>query len=464
MKKSVPSAHTGVSLRSEEGVYILLFALALVTIFLVIGLGVDGGRMFLRGLNQQRSADAGALAGARLLGRIPDNQVREIAQRVARDNYELNTVAYNAGALDTHFEVPPIVDAQVRVITSSDMRTYISGQIVPGRDQVNVRAQASATRIFPAVILVIDNTGSMGQVTARDPQGQIIRDQNGNAMTKLDVAKAAAKNFVRQFSNHDRVGIANYATSSAVGRSISFAYDQAALFQAIDNIPVIPNATNIQIGLLRALRDMENWLNSDPGLRAEWPNRFIILMTDGSPNQNSPDDNQDRDLLNNWFEEDGPDADSLPDPKPYPSFPTSPNCRQQNGAADRIVEKENYVHAQIAANFIRSFGHTVLTVAIGEINPDPNLRPTAQYPYGLASPWGNGYIIPSFMRYLANDWDGSQEQTTPDHPFYPECVPSYESLHTSGYGQGLSLISNNIADIDGMFQAMAAYISLRLTS
>ena len=422
--------------KNESGIYLLLVALLLTTLFAIVGVAVDGGRLYVLGLDQQRAADAAALAGGREIGNLSNSEVEDLARQVAEDNFAQNRIKYDSGNLGDHFTINFIPGLrELQVTTSALNPSFIFGAIVPGKTEYEVRAAAAATRRNIAVVLVIDNTGSMS-ANVRDDDGTLLG-------TKLDLTKAAARNFINQFNTQDRIGIVSYALNSRVDYHIENPYVPADAAAAITNIPQTRWATNIQIGLLEGLREMLK-LN-----RNIWTERYIVLMTDGTPNQNVPDNGGTtdtgtaRDLLDTLYND---------QTMPYPDFPNSSQCTGGNAI------KQNFVHAMLAADYIRQAGITLLTVSIGDL--EDTMSP--QEPWGTSSPWGSGSIRPNFMRWLANDRVSADDHG--DVSFPNICVPSYQDNEDNEYSNGLGLISPDPRDIDSMFQQTANYIALRLTS
>src|SRR5436190_7537718 len=79
---------------SQGGQGFVLVTLFLVTLVALVGLGVDGGILYLNRRAMQNAADAGAFAGARLLAKPTPNRntacVRAEIEKFALKNYVVN--------------------------------------------------------------------------------------------------------------------------------------------------------------------------------------------------------------------------------------------------------------------------------------------------------------------------------------------------------------------------------------
>jgi putative Flp pilus-assembly TadE/G-like protein len=170
-------------------------ALVLVSVFLVVlvamvGIGVDGGSLYLRRRGMQVAADAAALAGARIMG-TGDSSSADIRAQIDRyaslnlvDNPAQNVTAYytdaneaRVGALTSTSGAPPPNAIGIEVITVQQAPTLFLP--VLGINSLHVSALAAA-RAKPAA-------GSGGYsifaIAANLPPGSKVIDWSGTGWT-----------------------------------------------------------------------------------------------------------------------------------------------------------------------------------------------------------------------------------------------------------------------------------------
>lgn len=171
----------------ESGIYIPLYALALVTLVLVFGLAVDGGNLYLTQLRLQRAVDAAALSGAQLTQRmhettdVPDPQhdadnIRSLTAHLVTSAFALSTgnaqrvervdVGEGKECLTDPTLAPencpqsqPTLDVNAEV----NAHLYLLGAIPWVRQLQTVKAHAAATigsnKVF--TVLALDTSNSM---------------------------------------------------------------------------------------------------------------------------------------------------------------------------------------------------------------------------------------------------------------------------------------------------------------
>ena len=433
----------------ERGIYIVLVSILVVTLFLMIGLGIDGGRLYLTGLDEQRAADAGSLSGAYFIGSgLSDSQITTIALQTARDNVEANGVPYNAGDLASHFTVSfDNAARKIGVLVQTNLPSFIVGPIVKGSSTNLVSMDATAVRQNVAVDLVFDTTGSMGQWVKVQEDPEVWKP-------KYELAVNAAKNFLAHFNPGDRIGLITYSDTSGIRYSITDPFNPTAVSNVLSGIGVQPppdhpeipytpvsGATNLSLGLLTALTDMQR-LNA-----VQYPNRVIVLLTDGVPNLNTRDDFRP-------FEAGMPNNFNAAFPT-FPAKKSHANCNGTHSGETRVV-REDFVEAMTVADMIRGAGIKLVTVALGNKEESGNIND--------GHPWGttdatliDARIRENFMRWLANDREGATDNS--DHGFPTACAKDYEAMKDDK--QGLGLIDTP-DKVDGALQTVASYLTLQI--
>lgn len=120
--------------REREGQVLVMVALALLVLFSIVGLAVDGGHLYRERRYMQNAADSGALAGAYELC-YGEMGTADAAIAAAKDYAIAKNGAEGAEVTVTH-------DITVTVVTSETARTFFAGLI--GFRDVEIRAEAAA--------------------------------------------------------------------------------------------------------------------------------------------------------------------------------------------------------------------------------------------------------------------------------------------------------------------------------
>jgi Ca-activated chloride channel homolog len=154
------------------------------------------------------------------------------------------------------------------VIRSLELLPWVSlllAMVALARPQQGVKQSETETRGVD-IMLAIDISPSMA---AEDFQPQ----------NRLAVAKATARNFVRQRS-HDRVGLVAFAATAFIQCPLTLDHD--ALLELLDGLDfgLAEDGTAIGMGIATAVS----------GLReSKTPSKVIVLLTDGQNNRGSID-------------------------------------------------------------------------------------------------------------------------------------------------------------------------------
>jgi len=179
--------------RDPRGAVLLIVAGSMLFMLGMAGLVLDSGRGYLARLHLTRAVDAAALTGARTL-RAGEGEARSQATAVARANGVAD------GLDETTLGVDIATDAKgestVEVTAAQSVPTIFMRLF--GIDHINVRAAAVAAVPPVDIILVIDQSGSLGQVGAWDD------------------LQAAAREFIAYFNDDiDQMGLVSFQTRAA---------------------------------------------------------------------------------------------------------------------------------------------------------------------------------------------------------------------------------------------------------
>ncbi len=235
----------------QSGSTITVFAIAIVSLFFLLGLSIDLGSAYVLSERLSKSVDAGALAGARDSSQ-GDAAVRRAAIQVASANYNgerpanFSVQITNAGA-DTK-----------RVTVSADTAIPTRFAVFMGRTSLKISTGAEATRYPLDLSLVLDRSASL--------------DRNNVFGDMQD----AAKGFLNFFDETvDQIGVTSYSTAGVEHVPVQ-KYFQAPGAAAISAMTPLSD-TNIHEGLCFAKTQM------DAAFDREGATRAVVLFTDGRP-------------------------------------------------------------------------------------------------------------------------------------------------------------------------------------
>ncbi len=256
--------HKGAKLRSDSrlrrflrelasdrrGAVLLMVAVLLVAVLGVAGLAVDLGRGYIAKSRMSRAVDAGVLAAARSL-RLGQDVARGQALAMARANGLTSTAG-----LDIQFGTNAQGESTVSMSASGTVPTTLMRLL--GIDQMHVGSSATAAVPPVDLVLVLDQSGSLGQEGAWGDLQQ------------------AAKEFVANFDdNLDQVGLVSFQIRAT--DRFSLAHDfKSAISSAINNMRSNGD-TDTGEGLRLALDQVQL-----PNVR-QHSAKVVVFFTDGRP-------------------------------------------------------------------------------------------------------------------------------------------------------------------------------------
>jgi len=260
----------GISARGgkhRRGVLILVFALFLTVCVALLALALDVGMVASVQTDLQRSADSGALAGARdlIIGR---NDAIAAAKQFAQLN-DAGTHQLTNGEVQVevgHWDKDSMLferDAEpldaVKVTSQRQNASFFFGKAL-GRNNYTTQASAIATAQPRDIMLVLDISGSMAD---QDKINQLKRSVN-----------LLCSELLKQ-GGGDRVGIAVYSSDASLLSPLSF--DIAHVNQLVQGVQE-NGMTNISAGMTIGRTELEHNGRSGAG-------RLMVLLTDGLVNQ-----------------------------------------------------------------------------------------------------------------------------------------------------------------------------------
>jgi len=373
--------------RDTRGSVLMLVAAGMVFMLGMTGLAVDSGRGYLTRLRLVRAVDSAALTGARTL-RSGETLAREQATAAAYANGV--GPAINGATLDISIATDEQGESTFQVSAFQTMPTILMRLL--GIDHINVRAISVAAVPPVDLILVIDQSGSLGAVGAWDD------------------LQVAAKEFVQYFDDDiDQLGLVSFQTRAADRFQIAHGF-RVSLASSIDGM------------------SSAGWTNYGEGLRLahqqitsadvrERSTKVVVFFTDGRPTAfRGTIGGQDRIMataqelppehLGGYF--DNPDA------LPLDRMPSATGCRnvtycatwtEQSAPQPVASDALNHDLGRQMADQIR--GENVLLYTIGLGNTaysDPAFQPNQAFLSELANvdgmtnsgqPAGKSYYAPS---------------------------------------------------------------------
>lgn len=354
----------------ERGAIIVFMAVILIVVLASAGLAIDLGRGYLEQARLSRAVDASALAAARSL-----RQGQAIAQAQATAVQRTNGVRNGVGGVSTSIEFGANETGESTVTVRATRPIPTTFMRVLGHQTMDLGAMATAAIPPVDLVLVLDQSGSLGQQGAWDD------------------LQAAATAFVNNFSDDvDQVGLVSFQIRAA-DRFLLGPDFRSPISQAISLMQSVGD-TNTGEGLRYAHVQLTGF-----AVRPEAA-KVVVFFTDGRPTavrrqHGPPWDRQDRVLavstirtgrVRGMFD----DPDSLP----IDRLANPDDCA---GVSNCYGINENGVRNQARQEGLRSARDLrregVLIYAIGLGNPgasDPLLVPDIDYLEDIANVNGRG--------------------------------------------------------------------------
>jgi Mg-chelatase subunit ChlD len=373
--------------RDTRGSVLMIVAFGMVFMLGMTGLAVDSGRGYLTRLRLTRAVDAAALTGARTL-RSGETVALEQARAAAYANGVATTL--NGAALSMSVSTDEAGESLFQVDATQTIPTILMRLL--GIDHIDVRAQSVAAVPPVDLILVIDQSGSLGTVGAWDD------------------LQAAATEFIQNFDDDiDQLGLVSFQTRAA------------------DRFQI---AHGFRVSLASEISSMSSagWTNYGEGLRLahgqitssdvrERSAKVVVFFTDGRPTAfRGTIGGQDRIMatsqelppehLGGYFDN--------PDSLPLDGMPSANGCRNltfcsvwTEQAAPQPVASDALNHdlGRQMADQIRGEGVLLYTIGLGNTTySDPAFQPNQAFLAELANvdgttnssqPAGKSYYAPS---------------------------------------------------------------------
>ena len=190
--------------KNDSGVALILFTLMIVPILMVVAVAIDFGQTLVMKRQLAAAVDAAALSVAQLPG-LTDKETTDKAESYIRAHYPDTAI----GILKTFSAVRSGDGAQVQVSATAEMNTTFLSFAGYDKLSVTVDSLAMMKQTKMEVVMVLDNTGSMGDYVG--------------STRKIDALKSAANTLVDILFGKDtesrylKIGLVPFANAVNIG-------------------------------------------------------------------------------------------------------------------------------------------------------------------------------------------------------------------------------------------------------
>ena len=243
----------------EAGQTLVLFAIMALVLFLVMGLCVDAGTIYMTKAELDKSVDAAALTAVRNLYQ-GQSQASAMAQAAFAANYRGGGPSANSPAISVTYGTDSSNNTTVSLLSTATLNTYFM-KLVPRFQTFQVSSAATATRAKLIMSVVLDVSGSM---------------QNNGGAAALP---SAANTFISYFDDTmDQVSLVSFASTTNLHVSVRKPF-KSVITSAVNSL-TFGGATYTDGGLRLALQQN----SSVPVATNDNTVRIVVLFTDGYAN------------------------------------------------------------------------------------------------------------------------------------------------------------------------------------
>jgi len=200
---------------NQRGIFALTTAIALVSLFGFVALGIEVGKWYIVRAELSKSVDAASLIGARNISNpwldqhfnVSEGEgLGQLVKAVGTANFSPGFLGASAAAIELSGQVQ---DGKVIVSGNTDVTNYAARTLET--------AQSSGK---------FDTThvGSLGGAQKRDVEIMLVLDRSGSMSQEMNDLKNAAKSFVDYFEDtqeEDKIGLISYSTAVTVDEPLS---------------------------------------------------------------------------------------------------------------------------------------------------------------------------------------------------------------------------------------------------
>jgi len=151
--------HLSRKLRKKSGQTLIFFAIMVLMLFLVVGMSIDAGSIYLTKASLDKAVDAAALTIIRNLYQ-GQTQAMAVGQASFAANFKSSNVSAGSAALNITYGTDSMNNTTIAILGTATVNTYFM-RIVPQFQTFQISAAATATRAKLVMSLVLDRSGSM---------------------------------------------------------------------------------------------------------------------------------------------------------------------------------------------------------------------------------------------------------------------------------------------------------------
>lgn len=268
-------------INNEDGNFAIIFALAVSTVMLAVGVAMDSANLIKAKEDLQGIVDSAALAGANQSDLSPDDRLKLVEQIILENAQGRYPDILSNVTID--FDD---INEEVTVSANHNEKLLFSGFI--GRDEMEVAPKTTvsykAEKLTPlTMVFALDTSGSM-----RNPSdsGEIKIDVLKSATGILfDELRANTRN-AAQLDNSLRTGMSSYNTNLVDSQPLDWGHDH---LEAAINAMFADGGTNSTPSLQYAYDQLRNDRSfrqaNDSKFRLKDLREYVLFMTDGDNNQ-----------------------------------------------------------------------------------------------------------------------------------------------------------------------------------
>ncbi|MCX6907068.1 MAG: pilus assembly protein TadG-related protein, partial [Verrucomicrobia bacterium] len=193
--------HLSGKLWKKSGQTLIFFAIMVLALFVVVGLCVDAGSVYLTKASLDKAVDAASLTVVRNLYQ-GQSQATAVGQASFAANFRNSNASAASPALDITYGTDSMNNTTVTILGTATVNTYFL-RIIPRFQTFQISAGATATRAKLVMSLILDRSTSMSM--------------NGGA-AQLPGAVSAFINFFDD--NMDKVALISYASATNLNVSM----------------------------------------------------------------------------------------------------------------------------------------------------------------------------------------------------------------------------------------------------
>ncbi|WP_447968947.1 vWA domain-containing protein [Nitrospira sp. M1] len=201
----------------QRGMFALATAVALVSLFGFVALGIEVGKWYIVRAELAKSVDAASLIGARNISNpwlgahfsdASDNEegLRELVKLIGEANF---TPGFFGASVPIVEMSGQIEDGKVIVTGNADVTNYAARTL----ETSSTRGQYDTTSV-----------ASIGGAQKRDVEIMLVLDRSGSMSHEMNKLKDAAKSFVDYFEDtqdQDKLGLISYSTAVSIDEPLN---------------------------------------------------------------------------------------------------------------------------------------------------------------------------------------------------------------------------------------------------